>query len=112
MVVLDSGLKIVSASRSFYNTFGVMPGQTVGQLLFDLGNGQWDIPELRRLLEEILPRQAALDDYEVKCDFPSLGPRRMLLNARQVQVRPGHAELILLAIEDATEAERGKRVGK
>jgi two-component system CheB/CheR fusion protein len=101
LVVLDPALRVVTANRSFYTTFQVNPGETEGKLLYTLGNNQWDIPKLRRLLEEILPRQTAFEGYEVEADFPGIGHRVMRLNARQVRSDAGPA-LILLAIEDVS----------
>ena len=101
-----------TANRSFYRTFRVRPGDTEGRLLYDLGNGQWDIPALRELLGDVLPRDAAFDDLEVEHDFPGVGRKVMLLNARKLWREGNHTELILLAIEDVTalrEAERGRR---
>jgi hypothetical protein len=76
---------VQSANRSFYRTFRVLPQETEGQLLYDLGNGQWDIPRLRTLLEEILPQEPSFDDYEVEHDFPDIGRKVMLLNARRLR---------------------------
>lgn len=103
MIVLDQDLRVVSVGRSFYEVFKVRPDQTLGQLIYDLGNKQWDIPRLRELLETILPEQATFDDYEVEHDFATIGRRIMLLNARQIQSVPGQGGVILLAIEDITE---------
>jgi len=100
---LDQDLRVVSVSRSFYEVFKVRPDQTVGQLIYDLGNKQWDIPKLRELLENILPQQASFDNYEVEHDFATIGRRIMLLNARQIQRVLGKERIILLAIEDITE---------
>ena len=85
LIVLDQDLKVVTASRSFYEFFKVKPEETVGQLIYDLGNNQWDIPKLRELLETILPQQTTFDNYEVEHDFSTIGRRIMLLNARQIQ---------------------------
>jgi len=109
LLSLDQDLRVVTVSRSFYEMFEVKPEETVGQLIYDLGNKQWDIPKLRELLEEILPRQATFDDYEVEHDFANIGHRIMLLNARQIRQAPGKEHIILLAIEDITtrrEAEK------
>ena len=103
LVILDANLRVISANRSFYQTFQVKPEETGGQLLYDLGNRQWDIPQLRELLEEILPQEAVFNDYKVEHDFPGLGRRKMLLNAREVRRAEGEERLILLAIEDVTE---------
>jgi two-component sensor histidine kinase len=108
LLVLDMDLRVQSANRAFYRTFGVEPDATVGQPLFELGNGQWDIPDLRKLLIEAVPRDGTVEDYEVEHRFPGLGVRCMLLNARMV-FRPGnHVPFLLLAIEDVT-AEREAR---
>jgi PAS domain S-box-containing protein len=103
LIALDQDLRVVTASRSFYEFFKVNPEETVGQLIYDLGNKQWDIPKLRELLETILPQQATFDNYEVEHDFASIGRRTMLLNARQIQRALGKERIILLAIEDITE---------
>jgi two-component system cell cycle sensor histidine kinase PleC len=102
LIVLDQDLRVVTASRSFYEVFKVKPEETVGQLIYDLGNKQWDIPKLRELLETILPQQATFDNYEVEHDFSTIGRRIMLLNARQIQRVLGKERIILLAIEDIT----------
>lgn len=103
LIVLDQDLRVVSASRSFYRVFKVKTEETVGQLIYDLGNKQWDIPGLRELLETILPKNATFDDYEVEHDFAAIGRRVMLLNARQIEQAWGKERVILLAIEDITE---------
>ena len=84
LVVLDQDLRVVAANHSFYLTFKIKADHTQGKLLYDLGDGQWDIPTLRVLLEDILPEQGAIENYEVEHDFPSIGRRTMLLNARKV----------------------------
>jgi len=103
LIALDQDLRVVSVSRSFYEVFKVKPEETVGQLIYDLGNKQWDIPKLRELLETILPQKATFDNYEVEHDFATIGRRIMLLNARQIQRVLGKERIILLAIEDITE---------
>src|SRR6202161_4381724 len=103
VVVLDKGLRVIAASRSFYSAFKVSPEDTQGRLLYALGDGQWDIPELRVLLEKIIPEHGAMEDYEVEHEFPDLGNRTMLLNARQVCYEEGAGTTILLGIEDITE---------
>ena len=102
LLVLDADLRVRSASRSFYEDFGVKPEETEGQLVYELGNGQWDIPELRTLLEGILPKNGSFRDFEVTHDFEGIGRRRMLLNGRKVRQPGNHSELILLSIEDVT----------
>ncbi len=105
LIVLDQDLKVVSASRSFYKIFKVNPEETVGQLVYDLDNKQWDIGKLRELLETVLPEKGTLDDYELEHDFATIGRRILLLNAR-MQSAPGKGRTILLAIEDVTEQRR------
>jgi two-component system CheB/CheR fusion protein len=102
LIALDQDLRVVTASRSFYDVFKVKPEETVGQLIYDLGNKQWDIPKLRELLETILPQKATFDNYEVEHDFATIGRRIMLLNARQIKRVLGKERVILLAIEDIT----------
>ncbi|MFZ2302970.1 MAG: chemotaxis protein CheB [Gallionella sp.] len=101
LVVLDGALQVVSASRSFYKTFQTAPENTVGKTIYELGNRQWDIPELRKLLETILPRDQSFDGYAVERDFPGIGQRKMLLNARRIVGGSGDTQLILLAVEEA-----------
>jgi two-component sensor histidine kinase len=101
-LVLDADLRVVAASRSFYDTFRVDPAETRDCLLYALGNGQWDIPALRVLLETIIPQHTAMDDFEVAHDFPSVGPRTMLLNARMVVYENSPDTTILLAFTDIT----------
>ena len=103
LIVLDQNLRVVTVSRSFYDFFKVNPEETVGQLIYDLGNKQWDIPKLRELLEDILPKKVSFDNYEVEHNFSTIGRRIMLLNARQIQRASGKERIILLAIEDITE---------
>jgi len=103
LIALDQDLRVVSVSRSFYEVFKVNPKETVGQLIYDLGNKQWDIPKLRELLETILPQKTTFDNYEDEHDFTTIGRRIMLLNARQIERGMGKERIILLAIEDITE---------
>ncbi len=106
LLVLDSDLKVISASRSFYGVFKVKSEETVGQLIYDLGNKQWDIPKLKELLETILPEKTSFDNYEVEHNFATIGKRTMLLNARQIERAMGKERIILLAIEDITERKK------
>ena len=106
LIALDQDLRVVTVSRSFYEVFKVKPEETVGQLIYDLGNKQWNIPKLRELLETILPQKTTFDNYEVEHDFATIGRRIMLLNARQIQRVLGKERIILLAIEDITERKR------
>ena len=109
LIALDQDLRVVTVSRSFYEFFKVKPEETVGQLIYDLGNKQWDIPRLRELLETILPEKTTFDNYEVEHDFATIGRRVMLLNARQIEQGMGKERIILLAIEDITERKRSGR---
>jgi PAS domain S-box-containing protein len=108
LVVLDADIRVVSASRSFYSVFQVTPEEAQGQLLYGLGNRQWDIPALRKLLEEILPENTTFDDFEVEHDFETIGRRIMLLNARRIYREANEAQLVLLAIEDSTERKQAE----
>src|SRR6202521_866506 len=103
LIVLDHELRVVAASRFFYLRFKVNDDDRQGKLLYDLGDGQWDIPKLRLLLGKIVPEQGAMEDYEVEHDFPSIGRRTMLLNARKVFYEKGSHSTILLGIEDVTD---------
>ena len=102
VIVLDKELRVIAASRSFYSAFEVSPEETQKKPLYVLGDGQWDIPKLRLLLEKIIPEHGVITDYEVEHEFPHLGTRIMLLNARQVFYKEGAETTILLGIEDVT----------
>jgi chemotaxis protein methyltransferase CheR len=102
LLVLDVALRVLAASRSFYAIFKVDPDDTLGCLLYDLGDGQWDIPTLRVLLETIIPERTAMDGFEVTHDFLGIGPRTMLLNARKVIYDASDNATILLAFTDVT----------
>jgi hypothetical protein len=84
---------------TFYNTFRVTPSETEGHLIFDLGNGEWNIPELRKQFENVLPMKKSLEDFKVEQDFPGIGHRVMMLNARIIDTG-GQKGLILLAIQN------------
>jgi PAS domain S-box-containing protein len=103
LVVLNVDLKVLSANRSFYNTFKVTPDETVGNFIYNLGARQWDIPRLRMLFEDILPENTKFDNFEVEHDFPVIGRKIMLLNARRIYRKDIGMQMILLAIEDITE---------
>jgi two-component sensor histidine kinase len=109
LLVLDKDLRVVAASRSFYLTFKMLPRDVQGRPVYALGGGAWDIPELRLLLEKILPQHTVMEDYEVQQDFSGLGRRAMLLNARQVLYEKNARTLILLGIEDVTERRAAER---
>jgi two-component sensor histidine kinase len=108
LLVLDQDLRVAAASRSFYLTFKASREDTVGHLLYALGDGQWDIPGLRLLLEKIVPEHAVLE-YEVAHEFPGIGQRIMLLNARKVFYANDANTSVLLAIEDVTERRAAER---
>ena len=103
LLALDQDLRIVKASRSFYDFFKVNPEETIGELIFDLGNKQWNIPKLKEMLEKILPQKTTFDNFEIEHNFSSIGKRIMLLNARQIKRAYGKKKIILLAIEDITQ---------
>jgi PAS domain S-box-containing protein len=103
LVVLNSDLNILTANQSFYDTFKVTPEDTIGNFIYDLGNRQWDIPRLRVLFEEILPHDTVINGYEVEHDFPGIGRKIILLNARQIFRENIGSRIILLAMEDITE---------
>jgi chemotaxis protein methyltransferase CheR len=103
LIVLDDALRVVVASRSFYRAFDATRQETEGRPLYELGDGQWNIPGLRTLLEEIIPRHTTIEAYEVEKDFPTIGHRTMLLNARKVFYEGNNSTSLLVAIEDVTE---------
>ncbi|MEI6261339.1 MAG: PAS domain-containing protein, partial [Deltaproteobacteria bacterium] len=103
LLVLNPDLTILTANQSFYDTFKVTPEETIGNFIFDLGNRQWDIPRLRVLLGEILPNETIFNGYEVEYDFPHIGRKVILLNARQIFRKNIGSHIILLAMEDITE---------
>jgi PAS domain S-box-containing protein len=105
LLILGWDLRVKTANETFYRTFEVDPAETEGRLVYELGNGQWDIPKLRDLLENVLPYNDAFDDFEVEHDFADIGTRIMVLNARRID----HLQFILLAIEDQTESRRAER---
>ena len=98
LLILDADLRVISANDVFYENFQVTSSQTEDVLLYDLGNGQWNIPELKKLLEEVLPKKKVVKDYEVEHVFENIGEKTMLLNARQID----SVQLIIIAIEDIT----------
>ena len=108
LLVLDLDLRVKKANATFYQMFEVSPEETIGKTVYEIGNGQWDIPALRSALEEILPQKKAFDDYVVSHDFPGIGHRTMLLNGRELD----HLPRILLAIRDQTERRRNMATQK
>jgi nitrogen-specific signal transduction histidine kinase len=108
-LILDRDLRIIAVNSCFLRTFEVSDKNTEGRLVYDLGNGQWNIPKLKNLLEDILPRDTFFKDFEVDHEFPGLGRRIMMLNARKIfstaepHTTPPMPPLILLAMEDVTD---------
>jgi PAS domain S-box-containing protein len=105
LLILDTTLRVRSANRAFYRTFHVSPEETENRLIYELGNGQWDIPDLRTLLEDIVPKSSVFNDFELEHTFPVIGRRVMLLNARKLQAGH-HGARLVLAMEDVTERKR------
>jgi signal transduction histidine kinase/ActR/RegA family two-component response regulator len=105
-LVLDQDLRVKTANRSFYESFHVSKEETENRLVYHLGNGQWDIPALRKLLDEVLSRNQSVHDFEVEHSFPTLGRKTMLLNARPFPPDSKHPELILLAVYDVSAARQ------
>jgi len=108
ILILDSSLRVTTANNSFYKRFLVTPAETEGNFVYELGNGQWNLPQLRTLLEDILPARSRVDDFEVRADFPGIGQKVMYLNARRIESQRG-TEAILLVVEDVTELKRSEQ---
>jgi two-component system CheB/CheR fusion protein len=117
LLILDADMRVITANRSFYEKFLVAPEETEGLHLYELGSGRWDIPELRKLLHEVLPVKKSFSDFEVVLEVPNMGRRTMLLNAREIRKEEvskatawpwekEYAGMILLAIEDITERKK------
>ncbi|HSK76429.1 MAG TPA: chemotaxis protein CheB [Thermoanaerobaculia bacterium] len=102
LLVLDADLCVQTANLSFYQTFEVTPEATEHRYLYELGDGQWNIPELRRLLEKIKPEDQGVEGFEVELELPRIGRKAMLLNARRFVQESGQRPLTLLAIQDIT----------
>ncbi len=102
LLVLDAGLRVITANRAFYAMFRGIREETEKKSVFELGNGQWNIPQLKKLLSGILPKNEVLSDFEVEHDFPAIGRKTMLLNARRIVQHGEKKQMILLAIEDFT----------
>jgi PAS domain S-box-containing protein len=103
LIVLTPDLRVITANHSFYGTFQVTPEETEGRFVYSLGNHAWDIPSLRELLEKIIPQNTHFNDFEVDHEFPVIGRRTMLLNARRIYREGKGTDRILLALEDITE---------
>jgi PAS domain-containing protein len=99
-LILDKSLRIISANESFYKTFLVTQEETEQKLVYDLGNGQWNSPQLRILLEDILPKSTFFKDFEVEHEFPLIGKKVMMVNARIVFSKGNESPLIIMAMED------------
>ena len=112
LIVLDEDLIITSANRAFYQTFRTSRSDTEGCLIYDLGNRQWDIPALRTLLESVIPHRASVEGFEVEHDFPTIGRRTMLVNARKIFSPGENSGSILLAIEDVSEERTARKESK
>jgi two-component system CheB/CheR fusion protein len=112
LLVLDDDLRLRSANRSFYRTFQMLPENSEGRLLHELGNHQWDIPELRELLEQIAGGRGEEREYELDQQVPTMGRRTMLLNARRLRQPGKQPPLILLAMEDITDRKRAKETSQ
>jgi two-component system CheB/CheR fusion protein len=105
LLVLNEDLRVVQANPAFYRAFRVSKEQTIGNLLAELGNGQWQIPRLGQLLKKILLEDTSFEDFEVVHDFSEIGRRKMLLNARRICLKNDQGERILLAIEDKADGD-------
>lgn len=101
-LILDEDLRVISANRTFYSFFQVVQEETEGKLVYDLGNGQWNIPKLKILLEDILPKNTFFEDFKVEHTFPKIGKRIIILNARRVYTAGEERPIMLLAMEDVT----------
>jgi PAS domain-containing protein len=101
-LILDAELRVLSANKTFYRFFRVKKSDTENTLVYELGNGQWDIPALRKLLEKILPKKTFFANYQVDHVFPVIGRRIMLLNARRIHAAHDKRPILLLAMEDVT----------
>jgi two-component system CheB/CheR fusion protein len=112
LVILNQNLKVIQANRTFYGTFQAVREETEGRLIYDLGNGQWNVPKLRELLENILPAHATFRDFEVTHEFEHVGQKVMLLNASEIFNPHAQIRTILLAIEDATDRKQAEEALK
>jgi hypothetical protein len=101
-LILDEKLQVVTANKTFYFIFQVKPEETEGRLVYDLGNGQWNIPKLKTFLEDILPKNTYFENFRVEHDFPKIGRKVMMLNAREIHGAGVKSPIILLAMEDIT----------
>jgi formate hydrogenlyase transcriptional activator len=112
LIVLTPDLRVIKANRSFYETLQMTPEETEGRFLYSIGNHAWDIPSLRELLEEVIPQDTHFNDFEVDHEFPAIGRRRMLLNARRIFQEGKGTGMILLALEDITAQKQSEEALK
>jgi PAS domain S-box-containing protein len=112
LIVLTPDLKVITANHSFYETFRVTPEETEGRFVYSLGNQAWDIPPLRELLEKIIPQNTHFNDFEVDHEFPVIGRKTMLLNARRIYREGKGTDRILLALEDITDQKQSEEALK
>jgi len=110
LLLLYPGLKIYSANESFYKKFNVQPKKAEGKLIYKLNKGQWEIPMLKKLLEKILSKRTTYRDLEIEYEFKNTGPKKMLLNARRMDVTGLNDPMIVLAIEDISNGEQGNHL--
>jgi two-component system CheB/CheR fusion protein len=108
LLILDNNLKVLSANQVFYQTFHTLRSETENHPIYELGNGQWNIPKLKELLEDIIPKNSSFQGLKVEHNFPQIGPKAMLLNARRIPPTGENPSMILLAIEDMTEIQRSE----
>lgn len=108
LIILDEHFNVKTANKSFFDTFKVSKEETYNKLIFDLGNGQWNIPALKKLLKQILPKNAHFENFEVSHTFEDIGTRTMILNARRIVLEGHKTQLILLAIEDITQQKESE----
>lgn len=105
-LILDEDLRVISANKTFYQFFQVTEKETENKLIYNLGNGQWDIPRLKILLEDILPKNTFFEDFKVEHDFPRIGHKIMMLNARRIYRTNENNPIMLLAMEDITKQKK------
>lgn len=109
LIVLDPSFRVLSVNEHFLKTFKVTSEETEAKLLYELGNGQWNIPQLKELLEKILPTNNPVEEFEVEHDFPHIGKKLMLLNAHRIELEGQYKDRILIAIEDITDRREIER---
>lgn len=111
LMVLDGELRVVKANQALYHMFHLAPSEVEQQFLYQVGEGEWDIPALRRLLEEVLPQNSKFQDFRIEHAFPRVGQRSLVLNGRRLEQEPGKPRLIFLAMEDVTEERQNLNAG-